>query len=444
MRSSPASLTARDAGVQGPAAGSFTLLDRRKAEVLLHQTTSDLTTAANSIVAVAERTMRQTHALGLNDAAVNRIIAGGMLDGVPDEAHRELRKRLRRIAEGGLVETVNPRSGVVTTHKPEAYADMVFQTKTREAATIATAGRLAESGIDLVRIIGSDSANFCTHFVGKVFSLNGTHPEYPPLANLPRGGPPFHPRCSKTIVAFIEELATSEQIAKSRPNDAVRELMGATPAEAQRMHTKRTKPVPETLLRSMTPGDSGPPAAPRPIRRPVIKEGKEIAMSYVSSPGIAQLIDDAVVSLDRHLPKLNFVEQPKAFKGSFATISPMAYDRKTRTVLINPVFATATHLARVTAQSARQSLISSADPRYAVFQEIAHALHHEAIGSNDLHNLSRRQLSAMELRVARRVSDRATQNPAEFVAEVFVLLATGSSVAKDVEHLYRRLRGPWP
>lgn len=228
---------ARQAGVrEGPIGGSFTQLDTRRAEVLLRQTTSDLTTAANSIGRVAERTLRQTHALGLNDQTVNRLLAGGTIEGVPAQTLRELRQRLRRIAQGGLVEVVNPRSGVVTTFKPDYYADLVFQTKTREATTIATAGRLEESGIDLVRIIGSNSANFCTAFVGKVFSLSGNHPEYPPLASLPGGGPPFHPRCSKTIVAFVEELASDEQLARSRPDDAVRELMGATPAVAQRAY----------------------------------------------------------------------------------------------------------------------------------------------------------------------------------------------------------------
>lgn len=226
---------AAQAGVNvGGIRGSFTQIDSSRAAVLSRQTAGDLAKAFDSIGNVAERVMRRSHALGLNDEKINRIIAGGTIDGTPQQTLQELRKELRKVANNGMVEVVNPRSGLVTTFKPNHYADLVFQTKTREATVIATAGRLQDSGIDLVEIIGSNSANFCTAFVGKVFSLSGKHPTYPPFDSLPHGGPPFHPRCSKSIVAFVEELATADERRKSEPDDAVRELINKSPTDAAR------------------------------------------------------------------------------------------------------------------------------------------------------------------------------------------------------------------
>lgn len=53
-----------------------------------------------------------------------------------------------------------------------------------------------QGGNDLVEIIGPrDSKDFCSRLVGRVFSISGKSEEFPPLRNLPNGGPPFHPHC---------------------------------------------------------------------------------------------------------------------------------------------------------------------------------------------------------------------------------------------------------
>ncbi|MBC8107733.1 MAG: hypothetical protein H7Z14_14165 [Anaerolineae bacterium] len=233
---------AKDAGVRragSAVAGTFSRVDRRQAEVLSRDVATNLIKAIDSIKRVTGRVVRQTQALGLNDKKVNRIIAGGTIEGMPADTLRKLRKETRRIANGGFVETVNKTTGVVTRHRPDDYADLVYQTKTREATRIATAERLSERGIDLVKIIGSNSVNFCTHFVGKVYSISGKSTEYPALSSLPGGGPPFHPRCSKTIVAFILLLATPKQIDDSKQTAATRELSGKTAAEAQKIARQR-------------------------------------------------------------------------------------------------------------------------------------------------------------------------------------------------------------
>ena len=75
-----------------------------------------------------------------------------------------------------------------------------------------TNNRLAQVGIHLVAIVGLISKNFCTAYLGQVFSLDGNSSDYPPLSSLPSGGPPFHPNCSKSTRAFVVELASEKQL----------------------------------------------------------------------------------------------------------------------------------------------------------------------------------------------------------------------------------------
>jgi hypothetical protein len=112
---------------------------------------------------------------------------------------------------------------------------MVVRTKTREAVVAGRTERFSGLGLDLVAITGRLSDNFCTAFLGQVFSISGKHPKYPPLSSLPGGGPPFHPNCSKGVRPYIEDLATPGQQKAAVPSSAVADLIGKTPAEAQRM-----------------------------------------------------------------------------------------------------------------------------------------------------------------------------------------------------------------
>ena len=121
------------------------------------------------------------------------------------------------------------------------YAKMVATTQTQQASVMARHQRLHELGVDLVMVIGSNSENFCTEFVGKVFSISGNHPKYPPLADLPWGGPPFHPNCSKTTRPFIEDLADPEDLERAVPDQGSRSMLKQTPSQAQRIYRQSIK-----------------------------------------------------------------------------------------------------------------------------------------------------------------------------------------------------------
>jgi hypothetical protein len=223
----------------GAVQGGFNTVDRRRALVLVQQTTEDLTKAVDSIKQTTGKIVRQTQAEGLDSAAVNKLLAGGTIDGVPKATLRDLKKLIRTAAVDGKITTVNTSTGVVMNFKPDYYAELVFQTKLAETTNVATIQRLRDKKIFYVKIIGSNSRNFCTAFVGRVFYTgDGEDPLglFPHVRTLPRGGPPFHPRCTKRYVAFNPRLATPEQIedAKLRPNE--RELLGKSSTDAQRAY----------------------------------------------------------------------------------------------------------------------------------------------------------------------------------------------------------------
>jgi hypothetical protein len=85
--------------------------------------------------------------------------------------------------------------------------------------------RLVSLDLDLVSIIGRVSKNFCTAYLGLVFSIGGKSDKYPALTELPSDGPPFHPNCSKSTRPFIPELASGKQLELSEPTADQRKMI---------------------------------------------------------------------------------------------------------------------------------------------------------------------------------------------------------------------------
>lgn len=212
--------------------GSFSQVDQRTIVLFARDTLADLDKAAESMADRAASVLRQTAQVGLSEADINTVLAGGVIAGKPVETVRTLREALRQV-HGDEIEIVG-RSGTPMNFKVGYYAEMVARTKTRQATVIARHDRLAELGMDLVAIVGRISNNFCTAFLGQVFSLSGNHPKYPAFAELPGGGPPFHPNCSKSTRPFVEELAGRRQLDQAEGLDDARKLLRMDQAAAQR------------------------------------------------------------------------------------------------------------------------------------------------------------------------------------------------------------------
>lgn len=211
------------------------LIDEGSVAIFARDTAADLVKAADSMGTKSKRILRQTAQLRLSENDINRILANGVITGQPEDAIRTLRKELERVFNGGLVE-VPTKGGGVMTFEPAYYAKMVAVTKTREAVCQARHDRLQEMGLDLVRIVGRISDNFCTAWLGQVFSISGKSKKYPSLTSLPGGGPPFHPNCSKSSAPYIEDLATDTDAKVAAGDQDAQKLIGMTPAQAQKAY----------------------------------------------------------------------------------------------------------------------------------------------------------------------------------------------------------------
>jgi hypothetical protein len=223
-----------EAGVspEGGMSGSFHLIDRQAVEFFAREIAIDLGKAADGMGETAKKALRTTAQLKLPEADINRILAGGVIAGKPVETIRQLRESLRAV-HGDTV-TIKDKNGDDMHFSAGAYASLVVRTQTRAATTHARHNRLQEMDLDLVAIIGRISKSFCTAFLGQVFSLSGKSAKYPSYKQLPGGGPPFHPNCSKSTRPFIEELASATQLDRADGLDDAHGLLVDSPTVAQR------------------------------------------------------------------------------------------------------------------------------------------------------------------------------------------------------------------
>jgi hypothetical protein len=228
---------AREAGVRiegSGFSGSFSLIDRRAVAVFARDIAMDLNKSADSMGKRAERILRATAQHGLSETQINARLAAGVIEGTPRETIKALRDDLAAV-HGDTV-TIMDKNGEPREFGVGYYAEMVARTKTREATVYARHERLRELDLDLVAIVGRVSTNFCSAFLGQVFSLSGTSTKYEAYDSLPDGGPPFHPNCSKGTRPFIEELAEEDQLAQAEILPDAKTMLGMDTTQAQRAY----------------------------------------------------------------------------------------------------------------------------------------------------------------------------------------------------------------
>jgi hypothetical protein len=239
----------RDAGLiddDSPLQGSFALTDSRRAQVLVRRAVDDLLKGVSSTVKQTRQIAADIKALGLDKADIKKLIAGGTIDGVPKATLKQLRDKCRAVADEDGRMWVATKSGGVMSFKPDDYADLVYQTMGAAARDIATRERLAAAGNFYGRFIGSNSARFCTAFVGKVYYFGpgtdplGLFPHINDLGAQYRDFNTFHVRCTKRLVAFFPKRATPAQLAVATMSPADRaRYLGKTAAQSQGAYTAK-------------------------------------------------------------------------------------------------------------------------------------------------------------------------------------------------------------
>lgn len=215
-----------------PVQGGFSQVDERTVATIAADMAASLNNALDDQARAATRFLRAAQQAITPDAEISRVIGQAAIDGDMRQAVRDMRGLLNpskiedyRKAGQQIIQVGKANMTV------KAYAEMLVRTRLREATVHGRHERLIANGNDLVTVIGRISTNFCTEYVGRVFSITGASETYPALAELPGGGPPFHPNCSKSTTAYIERFATPLQKRFSR--GVPKSLLTTNAAEAQ-------------------------------------------------------------------------------------------------------------------------------------------------------------------------------------------------------------------
>ena len=169
----------------------------------------ELTAANASLQEHAERAIRKTRQVVIENARIEEEIAQGLITG--DERRRvsmRIERTLKEALEEGTRVTVQTPKGT-RSFEPDYYAELVTRTMTRDAVTLANLQRGRELGQKLFRVSVHDGAcEVCQLFQGKVFADGGEHDGFPALEE----HPPYHPNCGHVVSIFIPTGRSEEEL----------------------------------------------------------------------------------------------------------------------------------------------------------------------------------------------------------------------------------------
>lgn len=156
--------------------------------VLIDDVTIDLITANNGAGKFFQRFVRQTQQAVLQDQEISRAIAQGLIEGgTRKQVSNVLLDNLRQKMKEQKFLVINGRN-----YRPDSYAELVARTRTREATSQAIVNTSVRYGVDLLQWdTHSEICEYCAQYAGRVYSITGTDPDFPPLVDKP----PLHPNC---------------------------------------------------------------------------------------------------------------------------------------------------------------------------------------------------------------------------------------------------------
>jgi hypothetical protein len=131
-------------------------------------------------------------------ATLEELMKGQLASRTRSETAGRIVQNLRRQGFGAFRDTAG------RTWKLRTYAEMAARTATREAQTAGTLNRLVENAFDLVQVhVNAGACQICQQHAGKIYSITGSNSaRYEPLIT----APPFHPRCTCVISAYVPSL----------------------------------------------------------------------------------------------------------------------------------------------------------------------------------------------------------------------------------------------
>jgi hypothetical protein len=137
----------------------------------------------------------------LMEEGYNSETEGGYQRGVRGSKMKIRDELLKKAIDGKYIRVVD-KNGDVEMWDASKYAELVARTKIMEAETQGVLNTTIAVGGDLVQIDAHNAdCAICAPYEGKIYSISGNDPDFPPVEDLP----PFHPHCAHSITTVFRE-----------------------------------------------------------------------------------------------------------------------------------------------------------------------------------------------------------------------------------------------
>ena len=191
------------------------------AREMQYQLEDALITVGRQVTRYVERAQDEAlRQLGLRETGI-KMASGG----TAGDMQRSL---VQQLMEGGFM-TVQYGAGANARQVPvDAYASMVARSTTREAGNTARINQLTANGYDLMKMTEHfPTCEVCAPLQGRVYSISGNDPRFPPLSRAFGQYKNIHPNCRHVATPWVESMRTPEELAEAieqsnRPFDDTR------------------------------------------------------------------------------------------------------------------------------------------------------------------------------------------------------------------------------
>ena len=158
------------------------------------------------------RLVSLTQQVNISEKRLNKIVGEDFVRGrAPQTTTQKLQKQLMAQALDKRYITIINKNGDPMQYTTAYYAEMVSRTKLSETQAISTANTAVAFGSDLIQISSHNTTTkICLEFEGKIYSISGKDPDFPPLVELN----PFHPNCLHTSSVVFREVLEDRGIQK--------------------------------------------------------------------------------------------------------------------------------------------------------------------------------------------------------------------------------------
>lgn len=173
--------------------GTFSVIDQNAVKGIIADTFEDLFRSNQQMTQYFKRTLRQI----TKEQVMKNVISGDPIK----MSSEQLKERMLEQGFKGFTKKNGDKINV------DEYARLVLHTKTMQAHNDGTILTMTQEGFDLVQVsYHKTSCKTCGLYENKIYSISGKSKEYPPISDMPNGGPPFHPHCRHVLKPYIAKF----------------------------------------------------------------------------------------------------------------------------------------------------------------------------------------------------------------------------------------------